>query len=61
MNDGFTVPTMRSPLDFPLHRQADRGPASPPSEVLAEIGRLLAIHLAVALAICFLLDLCGWA
>jgi hypothetical protein len=32
---------------------------SPADRLIAEIGQLLAIHLAVALLVCLALDLCG--
>ncbi len=63
MAGGSTVPAMmlhRSSLSS-LPAEAGRiGPDHPaPGPVLADIGLLLACHLAVALAICLVLDLWG--
>jgi hypothetical protein len=50
---------MRSLLPFPLRPQARARSGCPADAVVLEIGLLIALHLAAALAICIALDLCG--
>ena len=42
-----------------LRLARDRRRTSPAEAVVAEIAGLLAVHLAVALVVCVILDLCG--
>lgn len=46
-------------MAYRLHAAEQEHADSPADAVVAEIGVLLALHLAVALAVCGLLALCG--